>query len=147
MGLQGSLQINTYPNPDEPGDSPQTDREGPELGEDAAVFHTRQYCLRDARGYGEVWAQPVPGRVPKFPGCLAAEEYVSLLDALEESGGIADGGIPVVLHLGGRLVRRRGHELLDAGGVGAVLRRAGAAAGGASARHLVRAHRRLSAWR
>ena len=72
----------------------------PELGDDTAVFHTSQLCLRDARGYGEVWARVVPGRVPKFPGCVAIEEYLRLLEVIEDSTEVIEGA-PVVVHLVG----------------------------------------------
>lgn len=75
----------------------------PELGEDTAVFHTRQYCLRDARGYGEAWVAAVPGRVPKFPGWLAAEEWLRLIEAVSDSDAEADEGVPVAVHMVGGL--------------------------------------------
>lgn len=73
----------------------------PQLGEDTAVFHTRQYCLRDARGYGEAWAATVPGRVPKFPGWLAGEELLRLIEILGESDVKTDEGVPVAVHMTG----------------------------------------------
>ena len=76
----------------------------PQLGEDSAVFHTRQLCLRDARGYGEAWAAAVPERIPKFPGNLAEEERTRLLTILTDhvaAGDHGDGAVPVEVHMMG----------------------------------------------
>jgi len=71
----------------------------PELGEDTAVFHTRELCLRDARGYDEVWAKAVPGRVQKFSGWVTGEALLRLIEISNDFDPEAERGVPVAVHL------------------------------------------------
>lgn len=77
----------------------------PQLADDTAVFHTRTRtgCWRDARGYDEVWARAVPGRVQKFPGSLTGDALLKLIEIANahDPGAGAGAGMPVALHLVG----------------------------------------------
>lgn len=73
----------------------------PTLDADTAVFHTRQSCRFDARGYDEAWAKAVPGREQKFPGWLAGEMLLKLIEVTEGFDPEAERGVPVSIHLTG----------------------------------------------
>lgn len=69
----------------------------PQLGEDTAVFHVREYCRWDARGYDEVWVKAAPGRVAKFPGSFVLEAAAELLALDSDTEEVAT----VTVHLVG----------------------------------------------
>ena len=73
----------------------------PDLGEGTAVFHTRELCRWDARGYDEVWAKAAPGRVQKFPGWVAGEAMLKLIEISNNFDPETERGLPVTLHLVG----------------------------------------------
>lgn len=73
----------------------------PELGDDTAVWHTREFCRFDARGYDQVWARAVPGRLQKFPGWPAGEALLKLIEIASAYDPAADQDVPVTVHLVG----------------------------------------------
>ena len=73
----------------------------PELGNDTAIFHLRDSCRWDARGYDQVWVKAVPGRVQKIPGWPAGEAMLKLIELTGGKDCEADPGVPVSLHLAG----------------------------------------------
>lgn len=73
----------------------------PQLGEDTAVFHTRELCRRDARGYDEAWARADPRRVQKFPGWVTGEALLKLIEISTNADPGAERGAPVCVHLVG----------------------------------------------